>query len=79
MDADEVHDKYIEIIANNWTMGYWHKMSMVIRGHHYLKIHQADGAAGYIFTRLWGRTFSLVEEVRLSGEATSVISHPDDR
>lgn len=78
-DDDWFHEKYIEIVSQNWTMDRWNLLATDARKHFFDVIFKADGAEGAIFVRLWQQTWTLVEEVRLTGEATSIISHPYDQ
>lgn len=78
MNQEEVHDRYCDIVASNWAMEEFEYFSLKIRKHFYVKIVESDPEDGLAFVTLWDRTFSLTEEVGLSAEATSVISHPKD-
>lgn len=78
-DEDWFHEQYIEIVSLNWDIDKWYEYAKLIRSHHYSVIWKADGSSGAVFTSLWQNNWTLVEEVRLSGEATSIESHPYDR
>lgn len=76
MTQEEIHDRYCDIVAINWTAEEFENFSREIRKHFLTQIVERDGQDGIEFARLWVATFELDEEVTLSGEATAVISHP---
>lgn len=77
-DPDWFHEQYLETIAQNWTLSYWRVATKEVRWFFFDLIHYNDPQNGPAFTRLWERTWSLEEEVRLTGEATAILSHPHE-
>lgn len=67
---DDTQDRYIEIVAANWTAGEYNVLARLIRAHWFSVIWKADGPPGIKFTGIWLRTFTIAEEITLAGEAT---------
>lgn len=74
--GDDLHDRYIELVANNWTEKEYRALVQYVRRTLMERINHEDPSWGYRFTYLWRKSITLRDEIVWAGYAVGV-EQPD--
>lgn len=73
MGYEEMNQEFIDIVAANFTNREYEKLANEARSFFFEVILRQDGINGLVFSTIWKRTWTLTEEVALTGEAIAAL------